>query len=583
MGRSIVQQDAVVGLVFRCAPNQPQSAALGFRVTHLILLSMSEMKLSREHGLIKKYNILIICLAFILTSCTYLKYSAVQAEYVKLQNSDPSQVNLKHMIDQETFFIWGKPIAKTDNYSNVSMAIAAYSSKFKKNERVDTMFFKGLGTHYGLNLPEGVYTFLIYADINKDQVFHQSEIVGKRELVLNTNNFPDKIVKNVNIKITTRSLIAWAESIFMPEINEVERSLFYPEGSIRSLDDPIFDERISTMGMYDPASFMKYVPTMFYAQEEDVAHKIPVIFVHGIGGSSRSFKPIIRHMDRDRYRLWFFYYPSGGDLDQLASFFYSLFLSGEVIPLGEMPVIVVAHSMGGLVVREALNKYQGRTSENKVELFVSIASPLGGHPSAALGEEHGLIVLPSWKDLNPNSRFIKELYRKPLPNFVNHQLFYAYKNSSTIKLGENSDGVVPLFSQLHPEAQRQSNEQFGFNSSHADILENEEMILHLLKNMASVKNIFPESHMKLLVNGGFDVKLNDDYSPVSQHLVSYAGKYLVLLVKGLIQPINPQQARFIQAIQGKIVATRDVEREFIRFMREYPEIVNSVLEDQPNE
>jgi pimeloyl-ACP methyl ester carboxylesterase len=334
------------------------------------------------------------------------------------------------------------------------------------------------------------------------------------------------------------------------------------------------------MGMYDPASFLEYAPTMFYALKEDVAHKTPVIFVHGIGGSSREFKTIIENMDKDRYKAWFFYYPSGGDLDQLADLFYNIFLSGAVIPRMDMPMIVVAHSMGGLIAREAFNKYQGKATENKVKLFVSIASPFGGHPAAALGEKHGLIVLPSWKDLNPTSQFIKELYRKPLPEFVNHQLFYAYNNSSVLKLGENSDGVVPLLSQLNPEAQRQSYNQFGFNSSHVGILENKEMIHHLLENMVGVKNIFPESHIKLLNNGGFDVKLTDDYSPLSQHLIGYAGKYIIMLVNETIKPINPQQANFIQAIQGKIPATQDAERDFIKFMREYPQVVNSFLEGQ---
>jgi len=532
--------------------------------------------------LIKKINIITTCLALMLTSCTYLKYSAIQAEYTKLQNADPSQVNLKHMLDQETFYIWGKSITKSSDYSNLSMAVAAYSNKFKKNERVDTMFFKGVGTHYGLNLPEGVYTLLIYADINKDRVFHQSEIVGKRNIVLNTTNFPDRIVKHMDIEIVASSKVYWAEIIFMPEIVEVERSLYYPAGTIRSLDDPMFDEKIATMGMYDPASFLEYAQTMFYTLRENVAHKIPVVFVHGIGGSSRSFRAIIEQMDKERYQAWFFYYPSGGDLDQLADFFYNIFLSGTVIPMGDMPMIVVAHSMGGLIVREAFNKYRGTAKENKVELFVSIASPLGGHPAAASGEKNGLIVLPSWRDLNPTSRFIKKLYRKPLPSVINHQLFYAYNNSSTLKLGENSDGVVPLSSQLRPEAQKQSRNQFGFNSSHVGILEDEIMISHLLNNMAEVKNIFPDSHMKLLVHGGFDIKLSDDYNPVSRHLISYAGKYLVLLVKGIIQPINLQQERFVKAVQGAIIATSDVEKEFIQFMREYPELVSGVIKARTN-
>lgn len=524
-------------------------------------------------------NVISIALTFLLTSCTYLKYTAIQAEYTKIQNANPSQMNLKHMLAQENFIVLGKTTAQSTRYSDTSMAIAAYSSKFKQNERVDTMFFIGTGTHYGLNLPEGLYTLLIYADINKDNIFQQTEIVGEQELNLNTKDFPDKIVKNNDIDLINNFQVTWAENILMPETTATEQSLYYPTGTIRSLDDPIFNTQISIMGMYDPASFLQNIPTMFYALEEDEVHKIPVVFVHGIGGSAREFESMVKQMDKDRYRAWFFYYPSGGDLDQLADFFYNLFLSGDVIPLGEMPMIIVAHSMGGLIVREALNEYQGKASENNVELFVSIASPLGGHPSAALGEEHGLIVLPSWKNLNPNSQFIKNLYTKPLPKNVDHQLFYAYKNSSTLKSGENSDGVVPLSSQLHPAAQRQSSEQFGFNSSHTDILENNEMITHLLKNMAEVKGIFPKSHMEILVNGGFNVKLADDYSPASRHLIGYAGKYLVLLVNGVIEPINPQQLRFVDAIQGKTTASREIEVEFIRFIKEHPEMVSAALNE----
>jgi len=484
------------------------------------------------------------------------------------------------MLDKDRFYLWGKSIIESGHYENVNMAIAAYSSQFKKHERVDTIFFKGARTHYGLSLPEGVYTLFIYADSNNDQIFHQSEIVGKKSLMLNTMNYPEKIVKHVDIKIVESFKVNWAETIVLPETIETKQSLYYPTGTIRSLDDPMFDEKISTMGMYDPASFLEYAPTMFYALKEDVAHKIPVVFVHGIGGSSRSFKSIIEQMDKDRYQAWFFYYPSGGDLDQLADFFYNIFLSGTVIPKGDMPMILVAHSMGGLIVREALNNYQGKEKENEVELFISIATPFGGHPSAALGEKHGLIVLPSWQDLNPESLFLKGLYRKPLPKLVNHQLLYAYNNSNMLKVGENSDGVIPLSSQLHPQVQKQSSSQFGFNNSHVDILENEDMIDYLLKNMADVNSIFPESHMKLLIDGGFDIRLTDEYSPLTQHLISYAGKYIVLLVHKLIKPINSQQERYVLAVQGKRTATKDVEKEFIQFMKEYPELVTSVLAEQ---
>ena len=522
-------------------------------------------------------KILITFFLLFLSSCTYLKYSLIQAEYSKIQESEPSQTNLKHMLDRESFFVIGKSIDKADSYRDITMAIAAYSDKFKQNERVDTMIFKGAGRHYGLTLPAGEYRLIVYADIDNDQVLHPSEVVGVRRVTLDLNSYPEKVAKNIDVELSKPSLQKSAELIEVSSFIERPQSIYYPEGSIRDLDDPIFDEKVATMGMYDPASFLEYAPTMFYALEEDTVHKIPVVFVHGIGGSSRSFKPIIDQLDRERYRIWFFYYPSGGDLDQFADFFYNLFLSGDVIPLNEMPMIVVAHSMGGLVVREAFNKYHGDEKENKVELFISIASPFAGHPSAANGEENGLIVLPAWRDLNPESQFINQLYRKPLPNFINHQLFYAYRNSDTLKFTENSDGVVPLSSQLRAEAQAQSQNQFGFNNGHVDILESNEMINQLTTKMRSVNSVFPESHMKLLAHSGLDIELSDNYSPVTKNLIRYAGKYVVLLINDAIEPFHPDQRRFIDAVQGKTRATSRLEKDFILFSKEYSDLISDIL------
>ena len=79
---------------------------------------------------------------------------------------------------------------------------------------------------------------------------------------------------------------------------------------------------------------------------------------------------------------------------------------------------------------------------------------------------------------------------------MEHHLVYAYHNPSTIKLQENSDGVVPLYSQLHPEAQRQSSAQFGFKATHTSILENQEVLDYVIAKKHEVPSIFPESHMQ---------------------------------------------------------------------------------------
>ena len=204
------------------------------------------------------------------------------------------------MIDNENFFIFGKTIDESNRYSDCYLAVAAFSNKFKENERVDTMYFAGAGTHYGLYLPEGVYTLLVFADQDKNNIFSQSEIVGQRTIELNEITAPQKGLGHVDINLTAPKRIKWAESIPTPSISAPKKSLFYPSGAIRSLDDPIFDQNIATLGMYDPASFSEKAPTSFYALEEDLSYKIPVVFVHGVGGSSRAFRPIIDRLDRKR-------------------------------------------------------------------------------------------------------------------------------------------------------------------------------------------------------------------------------------------------------------------------------------------
>ena len=516
--------------------------------------------------------VVIACLVPWMSSCTHLKYASVQAEYARIQNAEPAQLNVKHMIERETFFVHGRCVDAPGRYDQVSKAIAAFSNRYRENERVDTMQFQVAGSHYGLNLPEGAYDLLVFADIDGNGVFDSSEVVGRRAVELSDALVPQKVLGQVDVELGDPVKVDWnvtIEALAPPASSE---SLFYPAGTIRSLDDPLFDRSVSTLGMYDPASFLERAPTMFYALEEDLGYKIPVIFIHGIAGSARDFAGLVQRLDRDRYKAWFFYYPSGGDLNQLAELFYQIFLSGKVYQSSGMPLIIVAHSMGGLIAREAINKYQGVPVENRVQLLITMASPFGGHPAAASGEKHGLIVLPSWRNLNPTSTFIANLYRKPLPDFVHHELIYAFQNPETIKLGENSDGVVPLSSQLDPRAQSQASGQFGFDSTHTGILASDEVAARILKLMDSVKNPFPPSHLRVLHEGGYDIDLGANYSPLAAYLIRTNGKYLMALSDGTLTPFSPEQSRFVELVRGERPAENEVEKDWLRFIEEHPEL-----------
>jgi pimeloyl-ACP methyl ester carboxylesterase len=447
--------------------------------------------------------------------------------------------------------------------------MAAFSNRFQQHELVDVMHQLSSNTHYGLNLPPGTYDLVVFADINQNDFFENSEAVGQRRLELKQVDSQSKVESKIDIMIGANNTLSWPVEIPARNATELEQSLYYPAGTLRQLEDPLFDKDMSTLGMYHPAAFLEKASTMFYALEEDIGYKIPVIFVHGINGSARDFKNIVDKLDRTYYKPWFFHYPSGADLDQMAQFFHNVFLSGKVIPVDEkIPIIVVAHSMGGLIVREALNLLD---SSQKMALnFISMATPFGGHPAAAAGEDKGLISIPSWRDLNPSNKFITNLYRRTLPPFVSHQLMYAYGNPKKLKIGENSDGVVPLSSQLHETAQKQTIKQTGFNVSHVEILQAPEAIDQLIHTIEQVHIEYPKEHLQFLLQGGFSVSLGNSYSKVQRYIIRTYGKYIRALVQQNIKPANHYQEDLLEVVKNKRVPKTDSDIAWSNFVKDYP-------------
>jgi pimeloyl-ACP methyl ester carboxylesterase len=510
-----------------------------------------------------------LCVMLQLSGCTYLKYAEVQQEYARIQKATPAQKNLKHLIDHQTFYIVGQTEDAGCHCRDLPMAVAAYATDTASYELVDSMSFANSGTHFGLNLPEGHYDLLVFADSNGNQQFDNDEVIGKHILQVDKRLAPENVISDLVIALGAKKQTLAITPFAVRQSSETRQSLFYPGGTLRDLKDPLFDRGMATLGMYDPAAFLEQAPTMFYALEEEQSHKVPVIFVHGIGGSAREFSALTEQLDRTLYKPWFFYYPSGGDLHQLSELFYRIFLSGKLIPKDGMPIVIIAHSMGGLIVREALNRYDS-SRDNDVKLFITIATPFAGHPAAATGVNHGIMVLPAWRDLDPGSDFLKELFRVKTPSSIDYQLIYAFGNSKKIKVGENSDGVVPLSSQLRLEAQAEAKAQFGFDAGHADILQNKALLDYLIERISNVKTIFPDNHLKAIFKGGFDLPLND-YSPTLQYSVRNFGHYFVALNNGEIEPINESQQELLKLMRSERQPRSQIEREFLKFKKEFSE------------
>jgi uncharacterized protein YifE (UPF0438 family) len=515
-------------------------------------------------------RLIFTTLLLLLSSCSFVKNAIVQSEYARIQSTDPSMLNLKHMVERETYFVYGLAGAEHDRAAGQVLSVAAFSDRFHPHELVDAMHQVLPGTHYGLNLPPGAYELVVFSDRNGNGILESHEVVTRRALELPDATNAPKVRGQVDLEVGATQTLEWPVSLKMQKRAQREQSLFFPPNTIRSLDDALFDRDMSTLGMYHPAAFLEKAGTMFYALEEDIGYKIPVIFVHGIDGSARDFSDLVDKLDRTRFKPWFFHYPSGGDLHQMADFFYRIFLSGKVIPVDEyVPMVIVAHSMGGIVVREALNQLEDGSKRDIT--FISLASPFGGMASAEAGTRNGLLVLPSWRDLSPGNAFIQQLYRKPLPSNVTSRLVYAYGNPNMLKLGEASDGVVPLSSQLPKVAQQQARDQIGINASHTGVLKDLHALEYLVNQLDRLRTRYPDPHMGIFMQGGFDRPLGSHYTKMEAYILRHYGHFLRALVQHQLEPLTAAHQGIVDVAEGRRTARSEPESAWVKFAADFPQ------------
>jgi len=239
-------------------------------------------------------------------------------------------------------------------------------------------------------------------------------------------------------------------------------------GSLASLDDSRFDADKAEMGLWQPLSFMKEGYAGIYFLEEYDPAKTPILFVHGINGSPRDFSSLIGSLEHKQFQPWVFYYPSGIDLAAMSDG-----MDGMLSELRHRypfkTLHVVAHSMGGLVSRGYVKACTKNQNCTYLSSFTSMSSPFGGHQSAQSGVDYAPVVVPVWRSMAPDSRFLKELFADPLPVGIPHHLLFGYRNN--VLVGTTSgDGTISLVSQLRWEAQAQATSLRGFDEDHLSIL-----------------------------------------------------------------------------------------------------------------
>lgn len=249
-------------------------------------------------------------------------------------------------------------------------------------------------------------------------------------------------------------------------------------GRVADLSEPLFSRENADLGMWEPIDFIANVGGGLMMLEPYDPDRTPVVFVHGLRGTATDFTPVLEFLDRERFQPWVLQYPSGLHLDVIATYLLRA-LNSLHENIGFERVMVVGHSMGGVVTRAFVLRVAERPPPWSVAFVATLAGPMRGMPSAAAGVALSPIVVPAWRDLDPNSAFIRDLHDAAWPEHVPWWLVFTYLP------GEDSDGVVPIDHQLSPRLQDQAGAVFGVEASHVGVLSDPVLLERLAEQMAA--------------------------------------------------------------------------------------------------
>ncbi|WP_167077646.1 alpha/beta fold hydrolase [Massilia aquatica] len=323
---------------------------------------------------------------------------------------------------------------------------------------------------YELIVPKGEYTLFAFGDANGNLTLDPGEPVGVCAMApVRASGSGSQVSLDVVISNAPQSTIAPGTAVAArvpatPHSTQV--------GAIMALDDPLFSAQAGQRGYWAPVDFFREVGGNIYFLEEYDARKTPVLFVHGAAGSPQDWRYFLAHLDRSRYQPWIFHYPSGASLDSMSYLLYWK-LSNLQRRYHYDKLYLTAHSMGGLVVRSFLSDYGDQFPA--ATLFVSLSTPWGGDALADQGIAYSPAVVPSWRDVRANGRFVQTLFRKPLPRELDYYLMFGHGGRYSLLRPASNDGVITLASQLRADAQAEARRVFGYDAGHVGILSSPEV------------------------------------------------------------------------------------------------------------
>lgn len=414
-------------------------------------------------------------------ACSYLKWrrekSALRAE---LEKSPGNLALQKQFAPQDCFGLIGRITIPPEQKE--PLLVAAFDHASPGQGVVGTREVVPAVGYYGMLLPAGSYDLYFFADLNRDGYFESDEVVGRTPpgtpFEVSRARAADGFTLEapaITIDLANRRICETAIRVkVLPRPFVVE-----------SVDDPLFAPEMGELGVYHPNVFLTRTQAWFFSMGVPDFHKVQLVLVHGINGTPRDFGTLIAGVDRSKYQIWLFYYPSGLALDQLG---VVLARGIETVAAqtkdGNPGVALVAHSMGGLVGRRALNELCRNGKPRYLRVYVSFDTPYGGVEAVTGAVQRGTELVPSWIDVAAGSPFLARLYATPLPGDLPFYLFFGWGRGGDRGPNPAGDGTIALPSQLDPHVQAAATRMMGYGATHVGILSDPQALEELGRVLA---------------------------------------------------------------------------------------------------
>jgi len=417
------------------------------------LLLMREEKMQIRCTLINRQIGVVLLAVFLLTGCAFSDLKDDLAEQKTLS------------------FIEGSVIL--EDFSTASpIVIGLISGDPQHPTLVNHRVLNSPGS-FTFSVPPDRYRIFAFIDANNDQHYQESEYLSQ---FMNVDAVESGAKTEVNIVIKAKTVENLQEQArkLKSKIKIAGHSKLVTPGTIIDFDSTIFSEENIAMGLWQPLNFVKNIPFGLFFMAEYDKKKIPVLYVHGVSGSPVEFKKLIDNLDRSKYQPCLFYFPSGFPISMIGGAL-KMAVDEAQVRYGFKKIVVIAHSMGGLVTRNYINSLHSKKMEYEIPKYITISTPWGGHDAAQMGLKYAPAVIPVWNDIAPGSTFLENILKSSLPDDTRHYLLFGYQGESSFA-GGNSDGVVSIASELRMEVQGQATLIRGFDENHTSILRSKEAV-----------------------------------------------------------------------------------------------------------